>query len=149
MLGLPIYHCQTKSVAELRDLGYDNTTSVGRAIMATFPSGTADTPIYSATLRYTLVIDQGTLVAYVILGGVTLLACFVGLVAASTRGPVANGEGPGSFPLIDFVTKCEVVQVKSSGNVDNMEVMRMRAKEESTLIATAKSMRVVLVKDST
>lgn len=110
MLGLAIYHCQPKAFGEIRDLGYDNTTSVGKFILASFPTGVQGTPVFPAALRYIIVIEFATLVAYIVLGGVTLLLCFVALGIVTFVVPGASKGGVSSFPILDFLSKCEVVE---------------------------------------
>ena len=110
MLGLAIYHCQPKAFGEIRDLGYDNTTSVGKAILASFPTGVQGTPVFPAALRYIIVIEFATLAAYITLGGVTLLLCFIALGIVTFVVPSNNKGGLSSFPILDFLSKCEVVE---------------------------------------
>lgn len=152
MLGIPIYHCQVKGLAQIRDLGFDNTTSVGQAILASFPTNEAQTPIFPAVLRYVLVTAPATLIAYVVLGGVTLFCCFVALVAGTFLEPVRGVRAPGSFPVVDFVTRCQVVRVGETGDgsevVGAEEFGRLGTEErEGRLIERVKGMRVVFMKD--
>jgi hypothetical protein len=151
MLGIPIYHCQVKGLAQIRDLGWDNTTSVGQAILASFPTNEAQTPIFPAVLRYVLVTAPATLIAYVVLGGVTLICCFIALAAGTFLEPVRGVRAPGSFPMVDFVTRCRVVKIEEQGNVGDVvsadEFGRLGGEEkEGRLIERVKEMRVVFMK---
>jgi hypothetical protein len=151
MLGLPIYHCQAKGLAEIRDLGYDNSTLVGQAILASFPANSDPaTPVYPATLRYVIVIAPGTLGAYIVVGGLTLIACFVALGIVTFKMPSRDAREIGSFPALDFVTRCTVIDV--AGNEDTprtvrMEELRKLRRSEKMAVEKVRDMRVTLTRD--
>jgi hypothetical protein len=108
LLALTIYHCQAKDFAELkRGLGFDNSSAIGRAILAVFPTAEPDTPILPAVLRYNIVVGRGSLIAYIVMSGVTWLLCLA-LVVGSSSAVARRVKDATNFPTLDFCTKCEV-----------------------------------------
>ncbi|KAF1967526.1 hypothetical protein BU23DRAFT_559316 [Bimuria novae-zelandiae CBS 107.79] len=149
MLGLAIYHCQPKAFGEIRDLGYDNTTSVGKAILASFPTGVQGTPVFPAALRYIIVIDYATLIAYIVLGGATLILCFAVLVTVTFVAPSTKSRAYSSFPILDFLSKCEVVEQERDNrrSVISMDDFHHQASEngqQGIRIRETEGLRVVL-----
>ncbi|KAK7180879.1 hypothetical protein DPSP01_014430 [Paraphaeosphaeria sporulosa] len=149
MLGLAIYHCQPKAFGEIRDLGYDNTTSVGKAILASFPTNVQGTPVFPAALRYIIVIDRGTLVAYIVLGGSTLILCFAALVAVTFVSPINRERGSSSFPILDFLSECKVVHEghntrRSVMSLDAFKDRNGERNEKETLDRNTRGLRVIL-----
>lgn len=150
MLGIAIYHCQPKAFGEIRDLGYDNTTSVGKSILASFPTGVQGTPVFPAALRYIIVIDYATLVAYIILGGVTLLACLAALVVVTFVTSIQRAKVSSALPILDFLMNCEVVekQCDQRQSVVSMDEFHSQSRandgQPGVRIQETKSMRVVL-----
>ncbi|KAF2727751.1 hypothetical protein EJ04DRAFT_581808 [Polyplosphaeria fusca] len=148
MLSIPIYHCQFKGMAEVRDLGYDNSTFIGQAILAAFPSANATTPIFPAALRYVIVIDPATLIAYIALGGVTLLLCFAALAVVTFKGSSARTGGPGSFPMIDYVTRCRLVKVNEEKITQDAqlssELQSLGKEKDSLILDRVRDLHVVL-----
>jgi len=103
------YHCQAKDFADLqRGLGFDNSTDVGRTILSLFPAAEPDTAILPAVLRYNIVVGRGSLIAYIIMSGVSWLLCTVILLAGSVNPMVRRAKETTDFPTLDFCTKCEV-----------------------------------------
>jgi hypothetical protein len=139
-----------KDFAELGDLGYDNTTNIGQAILAALPTGVKDTetPIFPATLTYGIAVGRATLVAYVAIGGFTLVLCLgtltMDIFSRFERAP----KGAGDFPTMDFAFSCELVTVSGPKNVpvSTKDLQELRELDESKRIKKTGNMRVVLAK---
>ena len=149
LLGLTIYHCQSKAFGEIIDSGYDNDTFIGKAILASFPADVPTTPFFPAALRYIIVIDPATLVAYLAMGGATLIACFAALTLVTFFSPPTKPHGASAFPMLDFITQCEVIQVgqgNKRASVISTEELQRRARKttEGELVDDAMTMRIVL-----
>jgi hypothetical protein len=109
LLTLTIYHCQAKDFADLeRGLGFDNSTAIGSAILSVFPTTEPDTAILPAVLRYNIVVGRRSLIAYIVLSGVSWLLCAAILLAGSVSPVVRKAKDTTAFPTLDFCTKCEV-----------------------------------------
>ncbi|KAH8749690.1 hypothetical protein F5882DRAFT_488495 [Hyaloscypha sp. PMI_1271] len=109
LLTLTIYHCQAKDFVDLeRGLGFDNSTAIGSAILSVFPTTEPDTAILPAVLRYNIVVGRRSLIAYVVLSGVSWLLCAAILLAGSVSPVVRKAKDTTAFPTLDFCTKCEV-----------------------------------------
>lgn len=154
MLAIAIYHCQPKAFGEIRDLGYDNTTSVGKAILASFPTGVQGTPVFPAALRYIIVIEHGTLIAYIVLGGVTLVLCFVALAVVTFVAPSSRKSSWTSFPILDFLSKCEVVEKEQDNrqsivSMDDFHNQEGEKGQQGIRVQETVRLRVVLAESNT
>ncbi|PGH18383.1 hypothetical protein AJ79_00450 [Helicocarpus griseus UAMH5409] len=145
LLAVALYHCQDKGFSELRELGYAGDTAAGQAILNTFPAATRDTeaPIYPAKLRYNLSIGRRTLIAYIVLGGTTLLLCFAALGLSAFSRTAANAQEPGFFPLVDFCTRCDVCHEDDGKVVTKKEFVDLGGLSEKDQICEAMKMRVM------
>ncbi|KAF2760538.1 hypothetical protein EJ05DRAFT_509064 [Pseudovirgaria hyperparasitica] len=108
LLSLPIYHCQAKDFAELRTLGFDNSTAAGAAIMSMFPEADRDTPIYPSVMAYDIHVSRTTLLAYVALSALSLVFCFGMLIWALLVRSEREVGYLSLYPTLNFRTKCEV-----------------------------------------
>lgn len=122
LLALPIYFCQVKGFAELRGMGYNSTNALVPSIMALLPSAEPDTTLVPAVLRYALFVSQDTLIAYLALGGLTLLLCFIVLIIV-TIVTFAESADNTPYPTLNFSMKYTVYEG------DGVEVTRERLRE--------------------
>ncbi|KAE8445397.1 hypothetical protein EG329_013410 [Mollisiaceae sp. DMI_Dod_QoI] len=116
LLTIPIYHCQAKDFAEMRHLlleQIDNTTSIvhtlGLDIVNQFPIVAPDTDIFPAILRYSLQVGKASLVAYIVLAGITLLLCLIATSLASCTALGRKFRHMGPFPALTQLCDCKIV----------------------------------------
>lgn len=114
LIAIPIYHCQPKDFADLRKVllrNLNNGTAIGSLlgpkIVNAFPDATEDTDIVPAKIRWNLNVGRATLIAYIIINGGTLLACFIARLVESCSQMGRNVQHMGAFPLLD--EKCDSV----------------------------------------
>ena len=112
LLAIPIYHCQAKDFIELRRLllaQIDNSPifeTLGVDIVNLFPVVEPDTDIYPATMRWTLVVGRGSLLAYIVLAGCTLFLCIVANAMATFTDVGKRFKHMGPFPLFTHLCDC-------------------------------------------
>lgn len=146
LLAIPIYHCQAKDYAELRQLLLGQlggaTNTFGQDLMSQFPSVDPDTAIYSALLRYSLQVGRGSLLAYIVLAGCTLLLCAItsGLRSCTVVGRRCRNLGP--FPLLTHLCDYKTVYADDGdGSLPDIQDTKAR------LMKTA-HMQVQLARDN-
>jgi hypothetical protein len=115
LLAIPIYHCQAKDFAELRELllkQINNSTAIiqtlGQDIINSFPIVQPDTDVYPATIRWSLMVGRGSLLAYIILAGLTLLLCIFVNCLGSLTASRKNLTKMGPFPLLNHLCYCRI-----------------------------------------
>ncbi|KAH7317804.1 hypothetical protein BKA65DRAFT_108317 [Rhexocercosporidium sp. MPI-PUGE-AT-0058] len=113
LLAIPIYHCQAKDFIELRQLlsAQVNNSAIletlGLDIVNLFPIVEPDTDIYPALMSYTLEVGHGSLLAYIVLAGVTLSLCLGTNMAASFTNVGGRFRHMGPFPLLTQLCDCK------------------------------------------
>ena len=148
LLALTIYHCQAKDFAELkRGLGFDNSSVIGRAILSVFPTAEPDTPIFPAVLRYNIVVGRGSLIAYIVMSGVTWLLCLVALLIGSASAATRKVKDATNFPTLDFCMKCEV-RGEDGGEVSKEHFSGMDSLDLRERVLAAGRMKVRLIDSS-
>jgi hypothetical protein len=147
LLAIPIYHCQAKDFAELRQLlleQIDNTTAIvqtlGQDLVNQFPFVLPDTAIYPALLRYSLQVGRGSLVAYIVVAGCTLLLCATanGLRSCTTLGRKCRTVGP--FPLMTHLCDYKTVNM----NAETVSLGKFQRLDHKEILSEAAEMHVKL-----
>ncbi|OAP58486.1 hypothetical protein AYL99_07576 [Fonsecaea erecta] len=109
LLAIPIYFCQTgyierQVVSELPSnilfTNYDNIV---------LPNGLErNSPVYFTVSRNQIVVGLASVIAYVVLSGLTLVLCFMALGAATFTERSRHVPDTSAFPLLDFCRHCIV-----------------------------------------
>jgi hypothetical protein len=107
LLALTLYYCQagTLAGAVLPFSGSRNLASNSAPFVPEMPI----TTFRYAETRYKLQLSRATLIAYILLGGITIFVCFSILITSTFRDLMHGGIDSTFFPALDFWTNCTVV----------------------------------------
>jgi hypothetical protein len=108
LLAMAIYFCQPGVLAGavLPSTG-NNTAQIQQNLIAVIPLP-VNTEMAFVRTRYRLKVGRATLIAYVVLCGLTLLECFCALVVGTIAEWVQKEAEPTLYPALDFWTQCRV-----------------------------------------
>jgi hypothetical protein len=116
LLALTLYYCQN-GVMSQTILGADQTKLRPRPL-DTYKVGVfekqnpAQATVALAEIQYRIRVGRATLIAYIVISGITLLICFVVLVVGSVLELVKFDAEPTLWPALDFWTQCRVEECK-------------------------------------
>ena len=144
LLSIPIYYCQRVSAYQVKGLGSDTAFPLVDFVMSKLPIVQPDTRIVPAKMSYSVSLTLRTLIPFCVIGGITLLLCFIALALSSrnyARNSMSDAE---SFYLLAHDTK---IQIVNEENVPVTEEDRHRIASWSTKekLRKAGTWRVTLV----
>ncbi|KAH7378281.1 hypothetical protein BKA66DRAFT_148319 [Pyrenochaeta sp. MPI-SDFR-AT-0127] len=109
LLAITLFYCQNGVLSQTVLPFLSNSTAIpdfyGRGA---FEQSEKSSLVSFATTRYKLKVGRGTLVAYIILSGLTLLICITALIFGSLLELVSYDAEPTLWPCLDFYTQCRV-----------------------------------------
>ena len=104
LLATPVYFCQAKGFSEFQRITHNITNGPIHEVMSLLPSAEPDTTVTPAVLRYALSVGHGSLIAYIVLGGVTLVICYI-LLAVVTIVSFRETLEITPYPTLNFLLK--------------------------------------------
>lgn len=109
ILALTLFYCQNGILGQtvLPFAPANNATRVGYQTGA-FSQQDKSAKIALAETRYRIEVGHATLLAYIVLSGVTLLICLLALIVGSIMELVNLDAEPTLWPALDFWTQCRV-----------------------------------------
>ncbi|KAF2786287.1 hypothetical protein K505DRAFT_380369 [Melanomma pulvis-pyrius CBS 109.77] len=108
LLGITIFYCQNGVLGQTILAYAPNAISTQNYQVGAFEKQQNSSLVALAETRYRIEVGRATLIAYTVLGGVTLLICFLTLAVGSILELVKLDAEPTLFPSLDFFTQCKV-----------------------------------------
>jgi hypothetical protein len=146
LLAIMLYFCQPNLFARVVLRNQSSTVSDGEAFQAfaNFLNTTApaDTNVMLARIRYQIIVDRNTLIAYAVICGFPLLLCLTVLLFASFSRLGEKVPKTSSFPFLDAAARC---------NVENKYTYRSRfniQEDHTDLLKTISHTRVELYQEA-
>ncbi|KAF2115423.1 hypothetical protein BDV96DRAFT_646421 [Lophiotrema nucula] len=110
LLGITLFYCQNGVLSQtvLPFAPKGNGTATPASQSGAFGRQDQNTFIALAQTRYRIKIGRGTLIAYIVLGGVALAICIIALSIGSIIELMKLEAEPTLWPALDFWTQCRV-----------------------------------------
>ncbi|KAJ4374961.1 hypothetical protein N0V83_002040 [Neocucurbitaria cava] len=109
LLGITLFYCQNGVLSQTILPFVSNSTDITNFYTrGAFEQPEQSSLVSFADTRYKLKVGRGTLYAYIVLSGVTLLVCITALVIGSLLELAKFDAEPTLYPCLDFYTQCRV-----------------------------------------
>ncbi|CAO2653937.1 Nn.00g106700.m01.CDS01 [Neocucurbitaria sp. VM-36] len=109
LLGITLFYCQNGVLSQTVLPFLSNSTEISNFYSnGAFEQSEKSSLVSFADTRYKLKVGRGTLYAYIVLSGVTLLVCITALVIGSLLELAKLDAEPTLYPCLDFYTQCRV-----------------------------------------
>jgi hypothetical protein len=115
LLAIPLYHCQTgvarRLIPSITDAKSASNPGLDFIFSTLSPLPERDSPATFAHHRYEISVSRSTLIAYIVLSGVTLLICCIAQAAVSITNTRSGGRHAPSltpFPAFDLFAHCTI-----------------------------------------
>ena len=108
LLALTLFYCQNGALGQTLIAFYPNATAKGGSQTGAFQKVGRKSVVALAETHYKIEVGRATLIAYTILGGLTLIICISALTFGSIFELVKFDAEPTLFPALDFFTQCKV-----------------------------------------
>jgi len=152
---IPIYHCQPKDFAELRKLllglaansSKPDIQKLGQSIVDLLPDVEPHVAIYPTLMRYKLQVGFQSLLAYVIIAGLTLALCFAAQLVSSLTEPGRKVRDISSIPTRNMLTDFEIIKNTDGKRVpvEKEKFREMNKMSEQQKLEFMADMRMVLI----
>jgi hypothetical protein len=109
LLSIPIYYCQAVSAYQVKGLGSNIAFPLVDFVLSKLPGVQPDTRIVPAKMSYSVTLTLRALIPFTVIGGITLLLCFMALTLSSrnyARNSMSDAE---TFYLLAHDTKIQIV----------------------------------------
>lgn len=147
LFAIMLYYCQpslyARAVMEPARNGTAATETFKKFAADMVAIAPPDTEVFLSGLRYQIVVGRATLLAYVLLSGVTLILCLGVLVFGSCSSIAVKMPDTGPFPTWDSIMNCEV-EYRSGAALDHGHYSP-RALKGKRLVRAATDMKIRLM----
>jgi hypothetical protein len=143
LLSIPIYHCQVREFQEISSLKFNNIP-IGQLISSLLLKAQADTLIVPAKMNHSIAVGLSSLIPFIVIGGVTLLLCFITLFLSSCTSAGRRAKDTTAFPTIDHRILHQL-QYESGGQVTEKNCQNLQSRSEREKLREVATWRVMMV----
>lgn len=109
VLGITLFYCQNGVLGQtVLPFATNSSAKTSSSQAGAFEQQQKTALVALADTQYRIQVGRATLIAYIVLSGVTLLACLVALLVGSILELVKLDAEPTLWPALDFYTQCRV-----------------------------------------
>jgi hypothetical protein len=109
IIAMTLFYCQSGILGQTVLAQFNNGTPIGGYYtQGAFSKRGHNAYFALADTKYRIEVGRSTLIAYVLLGGITLLICIVVLIIGSLIELAKLDAEPTLWPSLDFYTQCKV-----------------------------------------